>query len=102
MPKFQLSNAELASAVSGKSPEFPKYTTQRLSENPPWVALRPYPVIPAKAGIQWAGPEPKGRHEGFSDGFSDNEPRQSECAGYKAQGRRTDDRTIPRIRGEVL
>ena len=26
MPKFKLSNAELASAVSGKSPEFPKYT----------------------------------------------------------------------------
>ena len=26
-------------------------------------------VIPAKAGIQWAGSEDKGRHEGFSDGF---------------------------------
>ena len=31
MPKFQLSNAELASAVSGRSPEFPKYTTQIMN-----------------------------------------------------------------------
>ena len=31
MPKFQLNNAELASAVSGRSPEFPKYTTQIMN-----------------------------------------------------------------------
>ena len=31
MPKFQLNNAELAAAVSGKSPEFPKYTTQIMN-----------------------------------------------------------------------
>ena len=31
MPKFQLNNAELASAVSGRSPQFPKYTTQIMN-----------------------------------------------------------------------
>ena len=31
MPKFQLNNAELATVVSGKSPEFPKYTTQIMN-----------------------------------------------------------------------
>lgn len=31
MPKFQLNNAELAAAVSGRSPEFPKYTTQIMN-----------------------------------------------------------------------
>ena len=31
MPKFQLNNTELASAVSGRSPEFPKYTTQIMN-----------------------------------------------------------------------
>ena len=31
MPKLQLNNAELAAAVSGRSPEFPKYTTQLMN-----------------------------------------------------------------------
>lgn len=31
MPQFQLNNAELAAAVSGRSPEFPKYTTQIMN-----------------------------------------------------------------------
>ena len=31
MPRFQLSNADLASTVSGRLPDFPKYTTQIMN-----------------------------------------------------------------------
>ena len=49
MPKFQLNNAELASAVSGRSPQFPKYTTQIMNLANHLVWLHPSLLPPSFA-----------------------------------------------------